>query len=362
MNILLVSGSFYPENSPRSFRTTELAKEFSRKGHKVTVIVPKNDFDYSLFLKQYPINIKYYNRPSGRRVFTKISFFDRIIFRLLNRFFAYPGIMMRKPLRRVILKEVGYDLLISIAVPHMIHWEFGRLYSMGKKVATTWIADCGDSFMLNKTTNYRQPFYFKHLEKTWCKHCDYITVPLESEKDNYYNEFVEKIKIIPQGFDFDELDKVSNTPNNVVPTFAFAGSFIPNLRDPRPILEYLCSIDTQFKFIIYTKQKELIDSYQKRLGNKLEIRERIARDELLKVLKQCDFLLNIDNGKAKGRPSKLIDYALSSRPILSLNCSNLDKSLIDEFLIGNYTRQYVIGDIEQFNIKNVAQQFLNLCK
>ena len=34
---LLVSVSFYPENSPRSFRATELAKELCRQGHKVLV-------------------------------------------------------------------------------------------------------------------------------------------------------------------------------------------------------------------------------------------------------------------------------------------------------------------------------------
>jgi len=31
--ILIVSASFYPENSPHSFRTTELTKEFARQQH-----------------------------------------------------------------------------------------------------------------------------------------------------------------------------------------------------------------------------------------------------------------------------------------------------------------------------------------
>jgi len=35
--ILIVSNAFYPEISPRSFRTTELAKELSRQGHKDTL-------------------------------------------------------------------------------------------------------------------------------------------------------------------------------------------------------------------------------------------------------------------------------------------------------------------------------------
>lgn len=362
MNILLVSGAFYPKNSPRSFRTTELAKEFSRQGHEVTVIIPKNHYDYSHFIDEFPINIKFYQRSEGKRVFTKIPIVDRIIFRLLNQYCAYPNIKLRKSLRNVIKDEQGYDMLISIAVPHMIHWEFGKLYAKGKRTAKKWVADCGDSFMLNKSINFKQPFYFKHLEKTWCRYCDYITVPLDSERENYYSEFADKIRVIPQGFDFSILDSTPSIPQNEVPTFVFSGSFIPNLRDPRPILEYLCSIKQDFKFIVYNKQRNLFTPYIERMGAKLEIRELIPREELLKVLRQCDFLLNIDNGKAKGRPSKLIDYALSGRPIMSLNSSNVDKKLIDEFLKGDYSRQYVLGDIEQFNIKNVAQQFLDLCK
>ena len=362
MKILLASGAFYPKNTPRSFRTTELAKEFVRRGHEVTVIIPQNGYDYTQFVKEYPVKFKFYNRPEGKHVYTKISIIDRIIFRLLNQFFDYPDIGLRKSLRNIIKQEKGYDMLISIAVPHEIHWEFGRLYNKGKCVAKTWIADCGDSFMINKTRNFKEPFYFKKLEKKWCKYCDYITVPLESEKENYYPEFFDKIRVIPQGFDFSIMNEMTNTPNNDVPTFAFAGSFIPNLRDPRPILEYLCSYSGKFRFIMYITQKDLVASYQDRLGDKLEIREKIPREDLLKNLKECDFLLNIDNGKAKGRPSKLIDYALVGRPVLSLNSSNLDKTLIDEFLDGNYSRKYIIGDIEQFNIRNVAQQFLQLCK
>ena len=38
MKILIVSGFFYPQNTPRAFRTTELAKEFARLGHDVVYI------------------------------------------------------------------------------------------------------------------------------------------------------------------------------------------------------------------------------------------------------------------------------------------------------------------------------------
>lgn len=36
--ILIVTNAFYPENSPRSLRATELAVELSKQGHLVSVI------------------------------------------------------------------------------------------------------------------------------------------------------------------------------------------------------------------------------------------------------------------------------------------------------------------------------------
>jgi hypothetical protein len=41
--ILIISRSFYPMNSPRSFRTTELAKEMASNGHDITLLLPYNN-------------------------------------------------------------------------------------------------------------------------------------------------------------------------------------------------------------------------------------------------------------------------------------------------------------------------------
>lgn len=43
MKILIVSRSYYPLNTPRSFRTTELAREFARSGHEVSVVTHLSD-------------------------------------------------------------------------------------------------------------------------------------------------------------------------------------------------------------------------------------------------------------------------------------------------------------------------------
>ena len=126
--ILIVSKYFYPQNSPRSFRTTELTKEFAKLGHDVTLIIPKNDKIHPTFEKAYNITIK----DLGKRKFTEIDvrpdeskaliFFKRALRRVLLLLFEYPDIELMFLVKKALKNEKNYDLLISIAAPHTIHW------------------------------------------------------------------------------------------------------------------------------------------------------------------------------------------------------------------------------------------------
>jgi hypothetical protein len=98
------------------------------------------------------------------------------------------------------------------------------------------------------------------------------------------------------------------------------------------------------------------------LGKKLEVRCYIPRNELLNVLGKMDFLINFEVESKVQKSSKLIDYALVQRPILLINPSDIDKIVLKEFLNGNYEKQIEIDDIEQYNIKNVASDFIDLVK
>lgn len=359
MRILIVSGDFYPNNSPRSFRTTELVKELSKQGHDITIYIPKLQYDYSEFISRYPIKICHYERTFEKRKYLGVGIIDRIIFYIRNRFFSYPQNQITPKLKRVINKESGYDLLISIAYPHSIHWAIGDLYKKGQNIAKKWIADCGDPFMLVDSGNHRPPFYFQWKEKNWCRLCDHISVPTKTSYKGYYPEFRNKIEIIPQAFDFEEI-KLRKYVKNNIPTFAYSGVFIPGRRDPRPLLDFLYKSDIDFKFIIYTKQHSMLSEYKDKLGDKIEIKDYIPRLQLIENLSTMDFLLNLENGTDVQTPSKLIDYALTQRPILSLDSNNLDTEKLSEFLNCNYSKQRIIADLEQYNIKKVAKQFIDL--
>ena len=59
MDIHIISGHFYPQLHPRAFRANELALEFSRRGHNVTVTNcwTMTDFDYVEYAKENNLRI-----------------------------------------------------------------------------------------------------------------------------------------------------------------------------------------------------------------------------------------------------------------------------------------------------------------
>jgi hypothetical protein len=363
--ILVVSNAFYPEISPRSFRTTELVKELCRQGHDVTLITIKNDQHHIPIEREYGVKIKdmgqrdlpIINISSGSK---PLVFLKRVINRLLLQLIEYPDIEMMFKVRKALKTEDGYDLLISVAAPHPVHWGVAWARTAKKKIAGIWVADCGDPFMGTILDSFNKWFYFKYPEKWFCRKADFISIPKISMRENYYSEFHNKIVEISQGFKFDDVSLQTAKGKNPVPTFAFAGTLIRTVRNPTPFLEYLATREQPFKFIVYTQTPDLLIPFQPILKDKLEIRSYIPRLQLLNELSGMDFLLNIGYDPVHQSPSKLIDYYLTGRPILSSDTNEFDHKIVDAFLQGDYTNSFSFDNIDQYRIENVCKKFLNL--
>lgn len=272
--------------------------------------------------------------------------------------FEYPGIEELFLVKKALRSENKYDLMISFAVPYPVHWGVAFSKTKSNPVATTWIADCGDPYMGDVLDSFRKPFYFKYLEKKFCRKADFITIPVETARDGYYTEFHEKIKVIPQGFLFNAV-KTQGTIRNKVPRFAYAGGFLKGIRDPEAMLEYLCRVKTPFEFHVYTNKPELLIPYKELLGGKLIISEYIPREILMEILSKMDFLINFDNNTSRNIPSKLIDYSIIGRPVLNIT-NDFSGNDLFEFLNGNYEKKMLLPDPWDFHITNIAKHFLQL--
>src|SRR5690606_32478583 len=201
------------------------------------------NYNYENFTKEFNIKV----RSLGKTYFSKLNsdesnkfnLVDKILIKLFGRLLEFPDIELIFNTYKVLKNFNKFDLLITIGRPYPIHWG-AALFKTFNNVGFTWIADCGDPYMGNPMIKH--PFYFKYVEKWFCKKVDYLTIPIKEALPAYYKEFHPKIKIIPQGFNFEDTLSLQYKKNEIT-TFIYAGIFYKDVRDPRPFLDYLVKLN-----------------------------------------------------------------------------------------------------------------------
>ena len=365
MKILIVSRSFYPGNWPRAFRTTELAKEFSRQEHDVTVITHEKP-EQKKIIDKYGIKIiDLGNKKWNTLSLNSKSVFVQKILRVINKLtywlFEYPNIELTFMISRILKNESGYDLLISIAHPYPVHWGVA-LATRKKKIAKTWVADCGDPYFNQENASLRPPFYFKFIDDWFMSRADHITIPIEQALKAYNQKYHNKFRIIPQGFKLDEIRLYDGNLRSDKVVFGYAGMFIPGKRDPNQFLTFLNELDDSylFEFHIWTHSPHLIQPFVKKSNGRIVLHNIVPREEVLYELSKMHFLVNFANQGTVQSPSKLIDYAILNKPVLSIKHEQLSEKSVMEFLVGNYSSAMQLPNIENYRIESIAQSFLDL--
>lgn len=371
MKIAIVTAVFAPSSTPRALRATELAKEFGKQGHSVTV------FNCTKIVGDEPPameNVEYIDLNirtlSNKGVITNIkrNKFTVKIFNWVKNVAFYwtlsTWMVYLRGLKNKFHSNEKYDLLISIGLPFTIHWGISTMFN-GHNLANCYVADYGDPFSMGNI-NIRVAKYFRIIEKRVINKFDYISIPTEKALSTYkWLKPEDKIKIIPQGFNFDNVEIGTYTSNDI-PTFAYAGIFYPDIRNPKHLFEFLLSLEFDFRFVIYTTisnsdSYSCILPYISKLKDKLVIKDFVPRKILIKELSLMDFIINMNNLSTNQVPSKLIDYALSRRPIFSCSPNYLDENEFVRFCSGNYEGQEKV-DLNRHDIKSIVAQFCNLVK
>lgn len=365
--ILLISNGFYPENSPRSFRATELAKELVRQGHSVKVITHPRE-GVETFCKENGIQFKSLGTLTWPVPKVKgsglILLFWRIVVRFSGLMFEYPRLQLIFLIKKALKGEKGYDTVISVAFPYPIHWGVASVRSKKNPIATVWIADCGDPYMGQENDTFKPPFYFGWVEKWFCRKTDYLTVPTPNSITGYYPEFHNKIKVISQGFRFEDVPLFEGGLSTDKVIFGYAGMFIPGRRDPSEFLQYLNSLDESFafEFHIYTTTPQFAFPFVAESKGRIQLKDIVPREKLLYALSKMHFVVNFENVGFAQTPSKLIDYVIIKKPILSIKFGDLKENKVLEFLKLNFTNALFIDNQDQYRIENVVNKFIALTK
>lgn len=370
-NKVLITSYFYPpEQTPRAFRTHELVKEFSKRGYMVDVCVP----DIACANEEKLKNCRYYYVESMKKgklatvAETKGSNIKRYS-KVLNYFkkalrYIVGGdpraVRYYDKLYRILMKNCNenYDLIISIGLPFYVHLATAR-FIINTNQEGVKICDYGDPFYFNPSS--KKLYFLKFLEKWAVNQFDFISIPT-GKSLNYYKFLKDKnsIKIIPQGFNYSNI-RLAKYERNHTLKFCYAGIFYKAIRNPEYLFEFLASIEMDFQFVIYTRVndtffQEVYKKYKDKLGDKLLINDFISREELIMEMSKMDFLVNIENENSNQVPSKLIDYALSGRPILSMSQKTFSEKIFIDFINGKYDDALTVNT-EDYDIENIVDEF-----
>lgn len=367
-SILIVSNFFAPENTPRAFRVAALVERMAASGVRVTVVLPNKQVYHEnpyvregvklLFadgpIEKAPVNLK--RKSSG-------SFLPRwvretILFFVSHEyFFKY-----NKGLERTLMGvDESFDMLLSVSYPVAIHRAVTKAVKRNKRLKFKVLAaEFSDPPFRNEY--WRKIFFcYKNILRRWGRRFDFFITPTSLALDCYTPYIApERIKIIPQGFDLRGFEQREYRPHRV-PTFAYAGRFYENVRDPEFLFKYLCSLERDFRFELYVN---VVDSYFDALIDKYIAlsRGRIIRctpqprEQLISHLSSLDFLVNLEYTMGDASPIKLIDYGMSGRPIISFREANFEPSRLESFLDGDYSAA-VEFDMAPYDIDTVVAQF-----
>ena len=370
LHILIVARWYAPSKNPRAFRTTELVREFGNRGHQVDIFLPIGckKFKYE--------NIVYHNIPMFKEKSVYEAGQSEMHTNLLKR-----GLMIIKKILRYLIGDSPrnllygvylikylykisdknkYDMVLAISYPFYVLLAVS-VFRFFYKEKSIFVADCGDPFYYNPANS--KAFYLKYLEKFVLHQFDYIVVPTFSAILAYQNyNLSNRIKIIPQGVKIININETLYKPCRI-PTFCYAGVFYEKIRNPEYFFQYLCNIPSDFQFVVYGLPDfftmKILKKYKEILKNKLVIRKPIEREKLIYEMSKMDFVINFDNDNSSQVPSKLIDYAMSKRPILSFNEKTFRADIFSNFLKGIYDDRFQV-DLQKYDIKNVVNSFLSL--
>ena len=372
MKIHLITGSFTPDINPRSFRSFELARQLASCGHQVTVsnLSYTEGYDYKKLEEEFGIIIQLipiykHTKPSKKESVAQ-SKFKRIVKNLLKYYIGGKLFVYERRISRKLAISKDTDLVISISVPFVTHLTTAKFRRRHAKdfLHTTFVADSGDPF--STCQQFELAPYFKLLERRVLKKFDYLSIPTSQAIDAYKSLVEpEKIKIIPQGFNLEIRNTLPPVHRNLIPHFAYAGVFYEGIINPKFLFDYLDKLDIKFEFYLFIREESqfldsLLRTYSSDFKDKIIVHYGLKRDELLLKLREMDFLINIANTTTVQVPSKIIDYAIVERPFLSFNEETFSSAVLDEFLKGDYNHSDKIPNLDDYDIKNVAKQFLSL--
>lgn len=402
-SIVVVTNTYYPDSRATTYIAQQLLEHISKSYniHVFCLNLFNKTFDEPFPCEHNGIHIYYAKSPIETKLFKGI--FLRIKSKIAINYYhlkyktkyQYDKLYIYSKQIEKLIKDVNAQTIISVSTPTDIHICTEMAIKNPKEL--DWIAISFDPHAYNSDYSKVLQEKFKKEEIILYEKAKRIFMLSQSKQDYSHSPLNDKIvffEIPMEKFDVaSTLKSPQNNDLNKSLKMMYIGNLYNKIRNPEYMFRLFKKIsDLDFTLYIigsFIGWGNELQKYQKGLfqefSGKIEIVDRLSRQQSKEYMSNADFLVNIGNTTKNQCPSKVVEYISTGKPIIHFkktdDCSSmqyLDKypnvCVIDENIsldanalklktfisknYGNVVSKDILGDLYKENDINYISEIL----
>ena len=242
--------------------------------------------------------------------------------------------------RRLLLRN-DYDRLISVSLPftgHLVGWRIKK-----DRPGLNWLVDIGDPFCFMDTTPVNNRLLYKRLnyrvERSVLGSSNAIAVTTRPTLERYldlFPELTDRMHVIPPlAPPVGPSSEPPFFPKDGKIRLVYAGRLYRNIRNPDVLLSIFAKISRlpggeRLELHFFGSLHDIRQNfrpYADLIGSRIHIHGLTDRETTIAAMQSAGILVNIGNTTSYQLPSKLIEYASLSKPIINIAHGEQDSSI-----------------------------------
>lgn len=342
MNILILNFYYAPTTDAHSYRWTQIARYYAKRGHSVEVITGKvagsarEETQCGVHVKRLGLinkkTVEGLNQgPAGllgRLTLVMIDFL-RPLYRKLYwpdaSWHWIPGALKEVYSRR----HKQYDIVVSYYPCFGAHLAARFLNRVSKFPHFKWILDYGDPFCASDTwppNNYESYDKFnRYIERCYAEMGNMVMTN-EETRIAYLNKLGEdtQITVFPHLVDVNTFysqnyEYQAREGDGI--NWLYVGAFHPGgIREPGRLIELVRALNRRGNFKIYLDMYGPANGFDLNPKDCPEVKHwgYLDRELAVERMKNADFIVNVDNENCVMTPSKIVECIATGRPIINV--------------------------------------------
>jgi hypothetical protein len=370
MKILIISHGYAPALNARAFRWTALAEHWGAQGHEVDVVTVRTGASHldsapgvrvhrvGFYLDKLGVYARHSAHDSAtidkgqmrdpRRKIGRLAIratkkvYDLTWKKLYWPDYALPWIPFAAAAARRLVARNRPELIISVSLPFSSH----VAALMARKKGIPWIVDVGDPFSFMTATPTNNHSLYARLnasvERAVVAKATLVTVTNEATGAVYRELFghADKIRVIPPMFTGSLSAPPHGEQQKVENRLVYIGTLNRVIRSPDRLLAIFDALVQSgnhpgLELHFFGESGDCTGSFQDlpaATASRVKVHGLVSRETAMEAVQSARAVVNIGNSTTFQLPSKLVEYAVSGRPIVNLTAGEGDLS--KEFLSG----------------------------